>query len=208
MSQRMIRVRGEHIVEARDRLVAPVSPQQRRAAAERGVRRIFASVETVRFGERPLAREFRQRVFDVVLRESHEPEQPVQSERGVALAAPDLPILDRRAVPEDALRVGEMTARHVNHRRLEVGEGEVRIELERRGAGAQPFVAPRGVAEAKEVAPVAGLEGDRAARRADRAGCVPGADEDQGEAAVRLCEGVVELDGLPSVREGAIQEQA
>ena len=97
----------------------------------------------------------------------------MQAERGIALAAADLPILDRRAVPQHAFRLGEMPARDVDHRRLKVGEREIGIERERRGAGAQPFLAPRRVTEAEEVPPVRRLERDRAARRADRARACP-----------------------------------
>src|SRR5207253_9835486 len=98
--------------------------------------RVFASVQPVRRGERMLPIEFRNRFLDILLRETHETEEPVQAERGIAAAARDLAILDGGALPQQRFGVAEPVACHVDHRHLKVRERKVRIEREgaRRGA--------------------------------------------------------------------------
>ena len=59
----------------------------------------------MRLGELALSIELAQRLLDIVLRQPHESEQPVQAERGIALAAADLPILHGGALPQDGLRL-------------------------------------------------------------------------------------------------------
>ena len=87
-------------------------------------------------------------------------------------------------------------------------EREFRIERERRRAGTEAFVAPRRVSQAEQVSPVVGLERERASRRANRARCVPRADEDHGERSVRFGEPLVELDRAPRVLCRPIEQNA
>ena len=93
MPERRDRDRAPARHEAGGRVAAASGAQQRRAAADRGVHRVLAAVESMRLGQPALALEFAERVLDVVLRQTHQAEQPMQSERRIALAASDLPIL-------------------------------------------------------------------------------------------------------------------
>src|SRR5262245_41623488 len=100
----------------------------------------------MRLGQRTFLFELLERLLDVVLCEAHEPEEPVQPERRIAFPSRDLAILHRGAMLKDAFRFGQMTARDMDHRGLEVREREIRVERGRRGAGPQALVAPCRVA--------------------------------------------------------------
>src|SRR5215813_9275493 len=160
----MIGVEPQRLLEALRRIRVPPHPQQTGTARVYGVPLKLTPVQAVRLGERAFAIELTKRLVEVVLCQTDESEQPVQTERRIAIAAIELPILDGRALSEHGFRVMKMSARDVHHCRLKVGEREVRIEGERRGGRVQAFAAPRRVAEAEEMPPVRRLEPDRTSR--------------------------------------------
>ena len=94
----------------------------------------------MRLGELPLAIELAERFLDVILRQSNQSEQPMQAQRGIAVAATDLAILHRRSLTEHGFGLSEMSPGDVDHRRLEMGEREIGVErqrVRRRLAGAR-----------------------------------------------------------------------
>ena len=63
----------------------------------------------MRLGEATLAIELADGFVDVALREPNEAQQPVETERGIAAAAADLAILNRRALPQHGFGLREIS---------------------------------------------------------------------------------------------------
>ena len=82
-----------------------------------------------------------------------------------ALPAPELPVLNRRALPQHALRDGQLVPRHMDHGDAEVGERELRVARKSPVLGSQALTAPGRVTEDEQVHPVLRLQGNRTARR-------------------------------------------
>ena len=115
----------------------------------------------MRLGELPLPVELTKRFLDVVLRQPDQSEQPMQAQRGIAVATTDLAILHRRSLTEHRFRLSEMSPRDMDHRRLEMGEREIGVEGKRVRRGSQALVSPRRVSEPEEMPPVGRFECDR-----------------------------------------------
>ena len=95
-------------------------------------------------------------------------EQPVQAPRRIALLHVCLAILDDGAFAKRGLGAVEHPARDMHHRRLEVRERKIRIQLHRPAHRLEALVAPGRVRQAELVAPVARLERHGAARGGQR----------------------------------------
>src|ERR671912_1482034 len=89
----------------------------------------------------------------------------MQAARGESLAQVRLAILDGGSLAKHRFGEVERAPRDVDHRRLEMREREVGIELHGARQGAQTLVTPRRVCDAEVMAPVAGLERHGTSRR-------------------------------------------
>ena len=164
-----------------------------------GCQCVFLRVQIVAARVVELAVELAERLVDVALPEPNTPEQPVQPARRKPLPASELPVLNRRALPQHPLRDGQLVARHVDHGHAEVGERELRVARKGLFLGAQALAAPRRVTEDEQVHPVLRLQGDRTARRGQRFRAPAGADEQEPQRGVRARQPCVQLDGAVRV---------
>ena len=114
--------------------------------------------------------------------------------RRIALLHVRLTVLDDGAFAKRGLGAVEHPARDVHHRRLEVRERKIRIQLHRPGHRLETFVGPGRVRQAELVAPVARFERHGAARGGQRLDRTAGADEQEGERGVRFGQVALELD--------------
>src|SRR5712691_4227095 len=98
MRGRVVRIQLERALERSGRVGCAARAKQRRAAAVEGMHRVLAPVKTMRLGQRAFAIQLADRFVDVILREPHEAEQPVQPQRGEASTLRELSILDGGAL--------------------------------------------------------------------------------------------------------------
>ena len=135
------------------------------------------------------------------------PSSQCRPSRRIALFQVRLAVLDDGALAQRRFGAVERAARDVHHRRLEVRERKIRIQLHRPAQRLQPLVAPRGVRQPELVAPVARLERHGAARGGQRLDRAAGADEDKGQRRVRFGEVALELDRPADVIDGTGEQR-
>ena len=182
---RVLRIQLERAAEQRHRRCGIVVEERDESGAVVRVHRELRGIE-LRRTDRDLAIELLPRFLRVALREPHEAEQPVQPFGRIPLPQVGLPILHDRAFAQHRFGAVERAARDVHHRRLEMRERKVGIQLHRARQRAQPVFSPVRMREPELVAPVAGLERDRAARRGERFAEAAGAHEQEREASRAL----------------------
>ena len=181
--------------------------QVREAGAVVRVHRELAGVELRRPGFE-FSRELAMGFVGIAAREPDQAEQPVQPLGGITLLSIGLTILNDGSLAEHGLGAIEVAAGDVNHRGFEVDERELGIEIDRARQCLQPLLAPRRVGQPELVAPVAGLERDRAARGRERLGGAPGAHEEERQRRVRFCEIAIQFNRTANVIDGTRQERA
>jgi hypothetical protein len=195
----MVWVQHQRLPEAIGRAIMVPDALQTGTAPVKSAHGIFASVESMRLRQLLFACQLLQGFLDVMLSQAHEPEEPVQPQGWVPIAAADLAIFDGRPLAQHRLGLAQLSSRDVDHRHLEVGKGEVRVQRQRSLAGTQTLGAPGCVAEPEQVAPIRWLERGRVTSRRQGFGRLPVTDQRKGQRRVRFPEAIVEVDRPPRV---------
>jgi hypothetical protein len=156
--------------------------------------------------DRDLPLELRLRLGGMAAGQAHHAQQPVEALGREALVEMVRSVLGDGALAQHGLCPVEGAPRNVDHGRLELRPREVGIELQGPGQRPQPSLAPLRVGQAEVVAPITGIEVDRAPGRALGLGYPAGADQQEGERGVGLGQVALELDGAPDGVDGAGQE--
>ena len=195
----VLRIEFERTAERRHRRAGVLLRQGREAGAVVRVHRELGRVK-LRRPDDDFPVELLARFSQIALRQPDEAEQPVKALGRIALAQMRLPVLDDRAFAQHGLGAVERAAGDVDHRRLEMRERKVRVQLHRPRERAEPVVAPLRVRQAELMPPVAGLERDRPACSGRSASLKRSrADQQERQRRVRLGEVPLELDRAPDV---------
>src|SRR5437868_6294149 len=94
-------LRRERALDFTSRLLPSAGARHRAGATEYRAHRVFPAVEPVRLGEPLLAIELFDRLVDIVLGQTDQPEQPVQAERRIPPTPLNLAILNRGALAKN-----------------------------------------------------------------------------------------------------------
>src|SRR5262249_41116560 len=113
---RVVRIERQCALEGVGSFLDPVEAKEASAETEQRVHLELAAVQPMRFRELPFAVELLERLANIVLRKPDEGEKPVETQRGISIAAGDLAILDGGALPKNGFCLQQMPSRDVNHR--------------------------------------------------------------------------------------------
>ena len=192
--------------ERRERSFGPAMRQIDVAAPDQARGAVLRPVQTPGIDLGDLAVELFDRGVFVAVGGGQCAAQPVKACRRKPVARPGLSILAGHSFPRHPFSHLEVSARHVHHRRLESGVGEVGIVGERALEGPQPRLAPLGVPQPVLVPPAFWFEADRPLSRSPRLAEGHRAGEQKRQRRVRLGKPIVQPDGpsrvLDSGRKG------